>query len=315
MAQNTLLRLCSSAPGLPGPYLQEYVAPYQVFDLHAGNHYSTILAIGGQQKRECFTPPIWSNDSSVVSLWQQGQDDFVFDCEMHLGQEDLPRIIAGPRRGDYQYHLLQNTGTVLTFAHDIYYNILSRFSDIVVIFVLDIGGISKTLDMLCRWLSWPACKREPARIILCGAELTPQEIRFELMARVTSRLHCNGAQSRTSTTEAKRLIATAFHITTSTCDAVHEQVAGEARKDYDPVYRLSVKHLKVLLRETIAQFAVKPSDIQLEVLSRRRRPIPIHIEDNITEFLDKTQHVQVEAFEIVASALVMDAFPVNMPCK
>ncbi|KAL6401317.1 hypothetical protein AUP68_15185 [Ilyonectria robusta] len=98
---NALLQLWSNAPGLPGPYLQENLAPYpyRQFDEMGTARPRTALAIGGQLKRsltaDLFTSLDHSQEGSVsLAVLDDGQTLWL-DCELHLQPETgIPRRLS-----------------------------------------------------------------------------------------------------------------------------------------------------------------------------------------------------------------------------
>ncbi|KAM3502561.1 hypothetical protein MY10362_004771 [Beauveria mimosiformis] len=134
------------------------------------------------------------------------------------------------------------------------------------------------------------------------------------MARVLNRLRREDSESRHSPAHAKQLVSNSFEIMTSSFNAPLEIVMRGTQVESDFPNPFYGEHVKSLLREAIAQFAKDPSsDLRLSILSRHSRSVPSHIEDNITEFLLAARELLLECCVIVASALVVDAFPTDMP--
>ena len=74
--------------GLPGPYLQENILPYQLLDEIGTAKLTVIIAIGSQNKREFFSsyPKRHLTEKCTVFLTEYAGFNraLLLDCELHL---------------------------------------------------------------------------------------------------------------------------------------------------------------------------------------------------------------------------------------
>ncbi|KAH8650789.1 hypothetical protein BGZ61DRAFT_487712 [Ilyonectria robusta] len=131
---DSLLQLRSNAPGLPGPYLQENLAPYELLDAMGKARPRSILAIGGRVKSQYlareFSTTLDHHETPSVALTSLDHKTIWLDCELHSHQ--MPRIKAKSSIAGYsRLHFLNSTAArVAKIAYPIYTDVLALFSDI-----------------------------------------------------------------------------------------------------------------------------------------------------------------------------------------
>lgn len=143
MQSNNVLYIRSGAAGLPGPYLEENMAPYEILDQIGDAKPRIILFVQGHTKRsDGANDDARGNRRFAVSLRRHGHN-LVVTCDMHLQPNNaVPRIIADPVLGNYCYHLVKTAPkTMRDLAYKVYYNVFSPFSNIVSMPVADFSGL------------------------------------------------------------------------------------------------------------------------------------------------------------------------------
>ncbi len=280
-----------------------------------------VLAIGGMEKRKCL--PLRS-EYHAVSLCQINASLLVLDSELHLQPDaGIPRMIGGPQPGHFQYHLLEAPGErARTLAHLLYSNVLSIFSDVVLIFVEDFGAVEKAIEFLCFWTLSAQDRADPrptSVVMVTEEELTVEDVRFELMAGIIPKLRVENPIQSTAA-YAKKIINSTIDVRVSSPIAIqkniHAFVNNEIREKAIHKFHFSAKHTRVLMQQAFLQFAKFPyRNINLAKLSRTSRPVPERMRENICEFLSATSGKISEPSSLIASAIVMDAFPPGMHRK
>lgn len=138
------LNLRLRAPGLAGPFLQEFNAAYRHLDEFDSWKPKVILVVGGDAKRKAIfgeVPNSPNNDGTrTLSTYH---DTLLIDCEVHQSTNP-PRVLGGPVPGHYSIHCLEgrNSGvTPFIVTVRLYSKILSLFSAIVLIFASNFNYI------------------------------------------------------------------------------------------------------------------------------------------------------------------------------
>lgn len=326
MPPSSLLYLRSGAPGLPGPYLQENLAPYRIMDEMGAQGHKIALAIGGEAKRRFLATSRPLQNDYAVALLKLDRRTLVLDCEMHLQPDSgMPRILGGPRPGHYDYHLVNSpprTATQLAFG--LYCDVFSIFSDLVLIFVADFGGVEQVLSFLCFWMRCAKAKRYPrqSQVILVSDDMdtTAGFDEFRLMAAMISQLRTDEPATPHSVADVKGIIRRCFDFTlvrgtAELCDEFWLDITAST-VPLGGAMDLSPLRKRALFRAAIAQYARQPSLAFNAILaSRIPNPLPKEFEENLVEFLDASRVANADNSCLVASALVMDAFPPTMHSK
>lgn len=321
------LQLRSSAPGLPGPYLLENHAVYQfLHDLGATKPY-LIMAIGGTSKRRWLADyaqlaiKYEENEHSVAFSCLQ-DNVFLLDCELHLqADQTLPRLKAGVSREESRALLTFAARQTRDIAFTLYSNLLSYFSGMVLLFVPDFGGVSQVIEFLCAWLGRAMTQGFPTStriILLYDTKLPPDgDVSFQLIASLAPYLQrLDPTSCCFSINQIKDMVTRCFRLSNSTFQDGMEHMWGE--HNYQRLYRkrngrsFSARHLQNLMQSAIQQFALEPS-MAFDAISASRihYTLPYRIEGSIISFLKCSR--DADKFDsILASALVMDAYPPGM---
>lgn len=153
MQSNNVLYIRSGAAGLPGPYLEENMAPYKILDQIGDTKPRIILFVQGHTKQSDGANDARGNRRFAVSLGRHGHN-LVVTCDMHLQPDDaVPRIMADPVPGNYCYHLVETAPkTMRDLAYRVYYDVFFPFSNIVLMPVADFGGLEQVISFICFWI-------------------------------------------------------------------------------------------------------------------------------------------------------------------
>lgn len=321
------LELRSNAPGLEGPYLQEYNAPYQHLNQIGDRVPQLVVVVGGCRKRQRLHaefPATPSNDEAVGTICLRpmvvGGVIMLADCELHLRHE-LPRIHGDPCPGQHTLHQLHGTfsSTTLT-AYRLYCDILAPFSRVVVLFVADFCGLTQTLDFLVFWLRQAMQEpcRATARVLLvleADDRIRVGSVWFAISMRQLRQLRICEPMQAYSMADILKLgkhyinlelffgdenLATRLH---TICE----------EKNSDPKMAFSATHTAFLLHDAIAHFASGASGIfNNMVASRRNNPVPLQLYVHFSHLLKSSRQTGFDPTAILASALVLDAYPPGM---
>lgn len=324
------LQLRSSAPGLPGPYLLENHAVYQYLHELGALEPNLIMAIGGSLKRRWLADHLnlatkyKEHEYSIAFACLQGSA-FLLDCELHLQtQQALPRMKAGTPMAERMALLNSATRQTQDIASQLYSNMLSHFSGMVLLFVPDFGGISQVINFLCAWVGRAMAQGFPTytRIILLHeAKLPPDgEVSFQLTASLVPYLQqLDPTGCSFSVQHIKDMVKRCFTLSNSTFQYGLHQMWGEL--DALRLYRkgngsnFSARHLQNLMQSAVRQFASTPS-VAFDAIdaSRIQYTLPECISESILSFLKSTGNAD-KFSDVLASALVMDAYPPGMHSK
>ncbi|KAM4063818.1 hypothetical protein HRG_006924 [Hirsutella rhossiliensis] len=252
--------------------------------------YNIALAIGGKAKRRFLARGGLPLDDFAVSLRKASHHTLLFDCEMHLQPDGaMPRIIAGPRRGHYAYHLIKPPQRASQFAFGLYYNVYSNFGGSVIIFVADFGA-KQVLHFLYFWMRCAKAEHDSrrSRIILITNEsqTTPRLDDFQFVAAMISELRKDEPTTPYSAKDVKRMIHSYFDFTivpgvTDLCDEFWQSIASPSAsmaggRDCAPPCK------RALFRAAISQFVRQPLlPFDAILASRISNPIPKEFEENL----------------------------------
>lgn len=320
------LDLRSGAPGLEGPFLLEYNAPYRYFDELAHQRPRVILAIGGQLKRKRLAEQLsiktHVDEFGTICLrpLPKIQDAVLIDCELHL-REDPPRVLGGPCPGHYKIHCLDQSRSVApVIARRLYCDILAQFSTEILIFVADLCGLQNTIDFLVQWIRGLMLTQIPMRplvhLILDDSQpLSNKELWILISAQLLEHLRISEPTHPYTFREVQQIGRDCLNL-----QAVQDQtgnvLANWASPDALKLTRgrdYQSQHLKFLLRAAIGHFAKQwaiPFNIYLA--SRLNNPLPHDWQYHVLSFLQSTKETGKSQYAFVASAFAMSAFPPGM---
>ncbi|KAH7119509.1 hypothetical protein B0J13DRAFT_407614, partial [Dactylonectria estremocensis] len=209
-------------------------------------------------------------------------------------------------------------------AYNIYSDVLSPFSDLVLLFVPDFGGISHVVKFLTSWLMNAMAKGFPvcSRIIILHQDAHPHEdTRSCVTASFASQLKTLDPTKAYSSWDVERMISRCFQINNFALQGdLRRKIASEVANAYcirvSRGHDFEAKHMKALLQTAIRQFSQQPSAVFDAVFaSRARYPLPKSLPRHLTSLLRPIQDISSSEIGAVASALVLDAFPPDMHCK
>lgn len=308
--------LRSSAPGLPGPYLQENLAPYRIMDQMEAHNYNLALTIGGEAKRHFLARGGLPSDNFAISLRNAGPHSVLIDCELHMQPDGaMPRIAGGPRPGRYAYHLTKSPLRASHFAYGLYCNVFSIFCNPVVIFVADLG-LEQVLHLLCFWIRSARARKnsQRARVILItdSSDTINRFDEFHLMVTMVSELRKDEPATSYSAKDVKKMIRSYFdfiilrdvtNLSDNSWQCVFSTPKTCQTRDYAPLFK------RELLRAAIAHYATHPeTPFDVICASRILSPIPESFEESLAQFLEASQVGNIDSVCLISSALVMDAF-------
>ncbi|KAH7131187.1 hypothetical protein EDB81DRAFT_661041 [Dactylonectria macrodidyma] len=325
---DSLLQLRSNAPGLPGPYLQENLAPYQLLDAMGKASPRSILAIGGRAKSQYlareFSTTIDHHETPSVALASLDHKTIWLDCELHSHQ--MPRIKAkSSTAGCSRLHFLNSTAArVAKIAYPIYTDVLALFSDVILIFVPDFGGLPQVVELLSNWIKSSIEKGPQAysRIILLHREVVADtEVKSLVLARLASHLRASCPTEAYSSKAMMDMMNKCFRIHNLPLQSGHRQwlLSEVAAAFHDRRRRglhFKAHHFKWLLQAGISQYAEQPS-VRFNPISSSRLQclLPERLGDCLATFLGGVKTIGGSEINLVASALVMDAYPPGMHCE
>ena len=142
------LNLFQGAPGFDTPFLHEYLGPYRYFDRNCDDYPQIILLIKGQESH-CSPKAERGVQLRQVRL----PLCFIAECSLHE-QPHLQRVKPGFLPPNIrQYHLEERRPfSSADLAYSLYSRLLSPFSNVVVFFEGDHGGMAPILRILASWI-------------------------------------------------------------------------------------------------------------------------------------------------------------------
>ncbi|KAF5136445.1 hypothetical protein E5D57_000207 [Metarhizium anisopliae] len=319
MQPNDLLHIRSSAAGLPGPYLQENMAPYEILDKIGEAKPRTILLIQGhtEQGDSLKGAMRFPYRKFAIALQRQGSN-LVVMCDMHKQPGNaIPRIIAGPVPGNYCYHLVQQPPATMTdLAYRVYCDVFALFSDIVLISVADFGGLERVLSFVCSWVLRRQLQKPKLRthFVVATDKYCLKDIQFELLATMMA------DQLTQSVASVKRTISDYTELSvineSSASPGLVVKLFGLRNHRQAEGLHFTGSDTRILLRAAIAHYTAKPMEtFNLVAASRPSWPVPEELGHHIGEFLAACPPEPVDHYPIIASALVMNAFHPGLHCE
>lgn len=318
MSPSVWLSLRSGAPGLAGPFLQEFNAAYRHFD--EGNSWrpKIIVAIGGDTKRKLFSEQVAksSEDSGAGNISMRTlpatADALLIDCEMHQ-VINPPRVLGGPIPGHYSIHCLEgrNSGaTPSIIAMRLYSEILSLFSAIVFVFASDFDSMHDVVEFLIQWvLATIKMQTSISTSVYLVVDRRVLLSKKDIVRWISRRLH--EQTSAINTTQRRGLPE---HMPLSQClnlqlirqgtaSAFSEKIKVLSASAPEPLYPAG--HLKLILKKAIAHFAKQDGSSFNIYLAYSESPCLLrewqhHASDFLLHSFDDIE----DRYTILASALV-----------
>lgn len=311
--------------------LQENIPPYSFLEKIGTGEVRVILAIGRESKRTCLripfglhTQPQHDGVSLIPSLTHTST--VLLDCEMHLLRHSAISRLPDNSLESQNYYILQNTrNRVCEIAYSLYHQIFLRFSDMVLIFVSDFGGIFNVMDMFCFWIGcaleakYSPEQRNCINLILGDQDVIDESTFWaELGSVMVTRLRRRGIMNVNSA-QVIELGKKCFDIKTASQRDILQRswpsIISPARRKHN-IGSLSALQWKYLFQVAVVEYSQQPNKrFDIIAASRTLLPLPVNATKNLNRFLKAVKIRDKRLAFIIGSALVMNAFPPNMCCK
>ncbi|KAM7192215.1 hypothetical protein V8F33_008489 [Rhypophila sp. PSN 637] len=317
----------SGAPGLPGPYLYESLGPYEHLKKLGNRQPKIILAVGSCYKRQCLSDYLavsYSNIKTKAITFHAlaERNMFLVDCELHERHE-LPRIKAEPSFGFYNTHEFKGMLSGITqIAHEIYFDLLAPFSSAVLLFVSDLGGIDAVTELLANWarrmMIRPSLVRPQVLLLFKdGPALDPKGVHQRISSRLLKFVRISDPTKPYSFLDMQKIIRDCFDIRLFKGGSLRRfsqnlssMTAQAASLRQDLRFDFSAVHLRHILQSAIIHFSSQSSGpFNVYYASRSKNPVSENLGEHIGHLVRSTKS---DCSTMVASALVMDAYPPGM---
>ncbi|KAF4468234.1 Vitamin B6 biosynthesis [Fusarium albosuccineum] len=321
----TFLELQSNAPGLPGPYLVENLAPYQILDGLGTMKPKTILAIGSRYKREFLASSYFIENRQrdrSVGLARGSDGTLVFDCELHLQNDSdkgMPRFQKKrPWGGGLNEYVLQQAHSHASrIAYNLYGEVLAPFSDVILVFVPDLG-LEQVIELCYRWFKSSIESNFPkSQRILFLHHSVPQaeDVHFRFLASFASMLRRSEAIKAYTIKDIQQILSETFCITNvgvwspTLIAEIDRQLADAVLQRSDCCLDFEAPLFKYLLQAAIRHHAEQPHSPFDVILALRPQPLqPDGLRDALSDFVRSRPHISSLDIAVVASAFVMGAY-------
>jgi hypothetical protein len=327
-SDNTLLQFFPAPAGLQKLYLLENTASYRLLDQMGEKRPSVVMAIGGKEKRRFlsrfFINYSMVNNSLALTRWPGQSSRLLLDCELHLSPsaEETPQTTE--EYSQWTHHPLKGVSHNVEVASlGLYRVISSSLSDITLIFVSDIGSINKVVHLLSRWALSAMTEEDLIQtkifLILNEAKLySADALWFELTTSILSELRSSEPLMARTFAQIKQFSRRFFRISLLSQEELYNCFCSKAsatathRKNLG--LEFSATQWKFLFRSAIAQYTAQPFfPFNIIAATRISYPLPKNLVDYIAGFVEACSHQGIDSVRLIASALVLDAFPSNMP--
>ncbi|PTB43827.1 hypothetical protein M441DRAFT_43962 [Trichoderma asperellum CBS 433.97] len=326
---NTLIRFVPAPAESQRLYLLENMASYRLLDQMGEKRPSVVMAIGGKEKKRFlsnfFMDYSMVNYSLALARWPSQSSRLLLDCELQLSpKEETPQTIEGCQYNQWIHHPLKGVSHDVEVASlGLYKVISSSLCDITLIFVSDIGSMKKVVHLLSRWALSAMAEEDIIQtkifLILDEAELySADALWFELTTSILSEMRSSEPLMARTFAEIKQLSHRCFRISFLTqeelCNCFCFDASATATHRKNLGLEFSATQWKFLFRSAIAQYAAQPFfPFNIIAATRILHPLPTKLVDHITGFVQACSHQGIDSIRVIASALVLDAFPSNMP--
>lgn len=319
----------SGAPGLPGPYLYESLSPYEHLKKLGNLRPEIILAVGSHYKRQCLSDYLTVSYSNIktkaITFHALAERNmFLVDGELHERHE-LPRIKAAPSFGFYKTHEFKGMPSSIAYiSHEIYFDLLAPFSSAVLLFVSDLGGIDAVTELLAQWarkmMIRPSLVRPQVLLLFKdGPALDPKGVQQRISSRLLKFVRISDPTKPYSFIDMQKIIRGCFDIRFLTNGSLREflhnlssMTAQAASLRQDLRFDFSAVHLRHILQSAITYFSSQsPGPFNVYYASRSNNPVSENLGEHIGNLVRSTKS---DCATMVASALVMDAYPPGMHC-
>ena len=315
-----LLCIRSKGVGLPGPYIQENMAPYKVFDQLGNNKPRLILLLRGHEQRRDDAKDVGTLRKFTIGLARHG-GNIVASCAMHQQPDHaVTRILAVPVPGNYCYHLVENPPqTMANLAYRLYCDVFALFSDIILISVAEFGGLEKVMSFISFWIQRQRLQsiRLRAHFVLVTNQYQLRDVEFRLLAAMLADQRQRDPSSPESVGMLKSVISSSIELSTvddfSLGPGMIKMLCKRRNFREAEGLHFTASNAKLLLRASIAHWTRQPTGT-FDMVAAARLSCPIVPTDfgcRIRELLACTPE-PAAYYTIIASALVMDAYVPGM---
>ncbi|KAK7972385.1 hypothetical protein PG988_006519 [Apiospora saccharicola] len=309
-------------PGADVLSLYESHAPYRQMDKSAGDRPLVLLAIGSTQKGSFLKQHlsvrgdhIGSNAVRFVSLHGR---TCVFDCELHDIQP--PPAMSTPGAGTL-HELRRSVQSPSQIARALCCEVLCPFADVVLLFASDFGGISSISEFLIYWVNISIKKpgiSRPFIVIVSSDKFDADQLSSLVAAGLRGKTAHASEYSLVDFDAAIHYCCTlqvidgSLDSPTITTSLRHISEAASARRQENGL-QFRTGHLKALLRLAVRDFArFEKAMFDPYVAARACNPIPSTTRGCLRNFFRENSVVGASLAQLVASALVMNAYPPGM---
>ena len=316
---NTLLSLKTSAPGLPGPFLEENLASYARLEALEDARVKAVFVLGLEKKDDCLKKyRIQPKNSHSVDIHSANSHLLFFDAKIHLQPiGGIGRIAGGPTPVRVRHHhLMEHFKDPKSFGLELYSGVFFSICDAILAFIDDID-IEDFATMLSFWVaSAKKDEYEQPNIVLVTARST-SDTYFEVVTAMQRSLQRHGVE-QSSFSEVKKILLSTFQISIASHQSVTQSIEAIKRGNLavkTPAMPFRASHLAEMIKLSIASFAQYWQPVSLVELSRQHYKVPSEVYFHIDKLISETSSEDKNIAMHVASALVVDAFPPGMHGK
>lgn len=315
MAQSRWLDILDGAAGLETPFLHLYHGPYAMLDRNPESCPQVIMLIRGQHKN--LLP---ERETGIYLKRLSRPLVLVADCALHLVHR-RSKVKAGPIPPNVsQYHLRgRRTWSSQDLAYSIYSRLLSPFSNAVVFFEDEHGGLASIIRILAHWIWFtPTGDYRPhlPRLLIFHRQghrtiNIEEELAFDILRNFN---HERTLAFKNVKSAWKRCFGSITTIIQDVADFPLQRLLHESEEiQNDKVGRqgaLNARHFQRTFRAACAHFA-QPWDKPVNLLDASRaahpfpRDMPYHVEQ-LTGAMARTPAAAEIPASLVARALVLD---------
>lgn len=307
------LDFLKGAPGLDSPFLYEYHGAYRFFDETSQGCPQIVMVI---RDRHNYLAP---EAQCGIRLRKVGLPlVFAADCGLHL-PTDMQQARAGPLPAYLtQHHLSERKSwSSQNLAFSLYSRLLSWFSNAVVFFEKEHGGMAPILHISASWIwfakggdgGWPR-----PRVLIFGAHLgdVEQALAMEILQNFNHQKTLSFNAAKIAWKKCFSGITTVFH--ESPNFPLQQILDASLHIHQEKLVRyaaISVSHFKPLFSAACGHFS-RPEIMPLSLLevSRINNPVPkdmpFHVEElvrAVAEGEERLDHI----VRLIASALLLDS--------
>lgn len=319
------LELRSGAPGLDGPFIQEFRSPYQLLQYITWRNSPVIMVIGGKVKRQHFTDcyvqsPVEEESGKICLRRHRTRNVLVIDCEMHVDSR-ISRVLGGPCPGHYYIHRIENAPpTIPAISDRIYLEVLAPLSRTVLLFMEDFGGLSHTISFLVSWvyraMTVPGMAKLHVHLILSNEHhgLTNAIIWFEISTGLLDHLHAQDPTKAYSLRRAHEIGHS--HLQLDLQDRFTEHYFSGIVHHLQQSQAQEKCHSPLLYHKALIHFAKhSPQPFNVAIAYADTTPLPEMWQDHVVDLIMSCQTKQVSPVLLLSSAFALHTFKKGLNCE